>query len=105
MKKLLFCSIILSAVYGCTTIPVNTCQKGLCREYRVEITSSTPGATIKVDDDYIGKTPTTWVVDGEFYCTQKFMVTALPEAGYSKKRMVDACDIPRKIHFDTDIRD
>ena len=71
---------------GCATGPSAKSERGPggTIAYRVQVESSTPGARIEVNEDYVGKTPLTITIfadkDGTFhnFGSKDFIVRAIP---------------------------
>jgi hypothetical protein len=71
---------------GCATNTPQNAERGPdgTIAYKVEVESSTPGARIEVNDDYIGKTPLTLTIygdeDGTFhnFGTKDYIIRAFP---------------------------
>ena len=94
MKKLissqkslwLFAALLLAGCATETTNPPQHAERGPdgTIAYKVEVESSTPGARIEVNDDYIGKTPLTLTIfgdkDGTFhnFGSKDYIIRAFP---------------------------
>jgi hypothetical protein len=110
------CLLVVIAT-GCSTAQSPKAERGPdgTIAYKVEVESSTPGARIEVNDDYVGKAPITITIygdaDGTFhnFGSKDFVVRALPSGTnqFPQTKLFrtggwfsEEDRVPKKIYFD-----
>ena len=109
--------IVAMGLNGCATNTAQNAERGLggTIAYKVELESSTPGARIEVNEDYIGKTPLTLTIfgdkDGTFhnFGSKDYVIRAFPVSTnqYPQTKVFrtggwfsEEDRIPKRIYFD-----
>ncbi len=113
MKKIFVLLMVCLIVSGCATpTKPNSVTSGFYggfdyKQYKVQIISEPPGAKIEIDNDYVGTTPLTQVLDGHVGMFTTSVIKAYPieQGQYVQTKIIYGNQhMPRKIYFNMNLK-